>query len=107
MGTPDQELWPGGDIFYLKPLQSTWRCCGFIEHDVEWTAVWADPMDLNSLVMSLRAVELHVPWIYEHAIEDVALAFQQAAENGGKAAEAAQVARSEKLPLLTRSLKNT
>jgi len=93
-----EDMWPGGDILYLKPLQHTWRFCWSVEHDTEWTAVWADPEDLHTFVMSLRAMELHVPWLYENAVEDVYEAFQDEAAAGAR-----DGACADKGPLLTRT----
>lgn len=67
-----QELWPGGDILYLVPTEDDTYCCRFLERNPHWTAIWADPRDLNELILSMRAVELHVPWIYEDALNKVA-----------------------------------
>jgi len=66
------ELWPGGDILYLVPVEDDTYCCRCLERYTEWTAFWADPRDLNELILSMRAVELHVPWIYEDAVNKVA-----------------------------------
>lgn len=74
---PFPELWPGGDIFYLVPVQDETYCCRFLECNRDWTAVWADPRDLNELILSLRAIEFHVPWVYEHAVHKVAKWFEE------------------------------
>jgi len=82
------DLWPPGDIAYFRPLEHTTRCCGIFEQDTEWAAEWADPEDLNELVLSTRAVDLHVPWVYEDAIENVASAFVEEARVDQAAASA-------------------
>jgi len=65
------EMFPPGDIVYLRPVTSEWNCwC--CERDVEWLAMWADPEDVQQeFILSTRVIELHVPWVYEHAIECV------------------------------------
>merc|ERR1711920_707611 len=71
------DLLPGGDICYLVPVEDDTYCCGLLEHNPEWTALWADPCDLRELILSIRAVELHVPWIYEDAVNKVASWFEE------------------------------
>lgn len=69
-GTSFPDMCPPGDIAYFRPLASEWRCmCGVvIEKDVEWCAEWADPDDIQQeFVVSERIIDLHVPWVYEHA----------------------------------------
>lgn len=79
---------PPGDVVYLKPTQTSWLCCGLIQKDTAWSAVWADPADVQSehLILDRRAIDLHVPWVYEHAINYVADGF--AAKVGSRAPEA-------------------
>lgn len=67
---------PPGDVVYFKPLKTTWRC-GFLQKDVEWCAQWADPEDIQQeFIVAPRVIELHVPWVYEHAIGTVANRFR-------------------------------
>lgn len=71
------EMWPAGDVIYFRPLAHEWYCCCG-EKDVEWAAKWADPADVQQeLVLSLRAMELHAPWVYEHGIQCVAKRFRE------------------------------
>mmetsp|Transcript_81858 Transcript_81858/g.213080 ORF Transcript_81858/g.213080 Transcript_81858/m.213080 type:complete len:770 (-) Transcript_81858:212-2521(-) len=65
---------PAGDVVYLRPCHTQWLCCGLIQKDTAWSAVWADPQDVQSehLILDRRAFDLHVPWVYEHAINYVA-----------------------------------
>merc|ERR1712083_34856 len=58
-----------GHVIYFRPLAQEWRCLGLLERDVVWTAEWADAEDFEELVLTMRAFDLHVPWIYEHGVE--------------------------------------
>lgn len=82
------DLWPPGDIIYFRPVESIYRCGYFMQQDTEWAAEWADPQDLNEMVLTVRAIDLHVPWIYEDAIENVASAFDEEVNSNQKAAAA-------------------
>jgi len=63
------DMCPPGDLMYLKPLASDAQCFGIFQKDVDWCAMWADPEDIQQeLILSKRAFELHVPWVYEDAI---------------------------------------
>jgi len=68
---------PAGDVLYLKPCHTSWLCCGLIQKDTAWSAVWADPQDVQGehLILDRRSIDLHVPWVYEHAIKCVADGF--------------------------------
>jgi len=68
---------PPGDLVYLRPLSTEIRCC-CCQKDTEWAAEWADPEDVQQeFVLSSRVMELHAPWVYEHAMERVAGRFSQ------------------------------
>ena len=68
------EMWPPGDILYLKPLTQKRICCGICcVKNFEWGAEWADPADVQQeFILSMRNFELHAPWVYEDAIARVA-----------------------------------
>jgi len=68
-----EELLCAGHILYMRPLSHEWRCCRVLEKDTDWFAMWADPVDISELevILSVRAIELHAPWVYEHAIDCV------------------------------------
>mmetsp|Transcript_2002 Transcript_2002/g.6691 ORF Transcript_2002/g.6691 Transcript_2002/m.6691 type:complete len:792 (+) Transcript_2002:97-2472(+) len=82
------DLWTAGDVVYFRPVETVYRCGWMVQQDTEWAAEWADPRDLDEIVLTMRAIDLHVPWVYEDAIENIFLAFNEEAGKSPSAANA-------------------
>lgn len=61
---------PPGRVVYFEPESEEWLCCWLTRRNNRWTAKWVDPAEeLSEIVLSSRAVEVHVPRILEHAFQ--------------------------------------
>lgn len=77
------ELWPPGRLAYFRPLVEKFWFCGLYQQGLEWVAEWAQPEDLQEIILSYRSMELHFPNIIEDAYADAARRFVAGNSAGG------------------------
>merc|ERR1712187_789749 len=65
-----------GKVAYFRPEDTKWRtvclCCGRAQHDIQWTAEWANAEELCTPILGWRSMELHFPNIIMPACLDAA-----------------------------------
>eukprot|EP00928_Gymnodinium_smaydae_P061398 TRINITY_DN45481_c0_g1_i1.p1 TRINITY_DN45481_c0_g1~~TRINITY_DN45481_c0_g1_i1.p1 ORF type:complete len:833 (-),score=131.33 TRINITY_DN45481_c0_g1_i1:57-2528(-) len=70
-GNTFPEMLPPGNILYLRPVACEPLCAGY-KRTAEWAAEWADPVDMQQeFIVASDAFKLHVPWVYEYALNCV------------------------------------